>query len=177
MTRPSLAGIEQRASVATEGPWFAVGPSNPGPWNDIAIVPLGEVGAVAYVQPDLDDAAFIAHTRTDLPALTAAVRDVLALHEPTGIVTCGARTDGAVLHRHSNEHTEERVMTCSNPEGHEGPHRDAVCCWSFHSFSDGVPGVGRDLRSCADCGRSWPCRTYTALAARLDLTDPEGDPT
>ena len=31
--------------------------------------------------------------------------------------------------------------------------------------------------SCADCGQSWPCPTVRALAAHLDLTDPEGDPT
>ena len=30
---------------------------------------------------------------------------------------------------------------------------------------------------CIDCGQSWPCPTVRALAARLDLTDPEGDPT
>ena len=156
---------------------------------DLAHAALTEMLGSAVVRPSLAgierdrvrtartgrcvDAAILA---SHVPTLTAAARDVLALHKPTGIVTCGARTDGAVPHRHSNGHTAERVMTCSNPEGHEGPHKDAVCCWSFHSFSDGVPGVGLDLRSCADCGRTWPCRTYTALAAHLDLTDPEGDP-
>lgn len=30
---------------------------------------------------------------------------------------------------------------------------------------------------CADCDQAWPCTTVRALAAHLDLTDPEGDPT
>lgn len=93
---------------------------------------------------------------------------VLALHTPTGNVTCGARTDGVVPHRHSGGRTEKRVMTCSNPVGHEGPHKDAVCCWAFHSFSDGVPGVGRDLRSCATCRTAYPCPTVRAITARID---------
>ena len=123
MTRPSLAGIEQRTAAATAGPWNVAGPSNPGPWDDLTIIPLGEVGAVAYVQPQWDDAAFIADARTDLPALTAAVRDVLALHA------------------------------------------EATC-------SRGYPQA-----YCIECDQVWPCATVRALAARLDLTDPEGDPT
>ena len=96
-THPSLAGIEQRTAEATEGPWNVVGPSNPGPWNELAIIPLGEVGAVAYVQPQWDDAEFIADARTDIPALTAAVRDVLALHravevEPSDTICAGCST-------------------------------------------------------------------------------------
>ena len=27
------------------------------------------------------------------------------------------------------------------------------------------------------CGKAWPCPTVRTLATRLDLTDPEGDPT
>ena len=42
---------------------------------------------------------------------------------------------------------------------------------------DRCPGVER----CKNCRRRWPCRFITALdadlAARLDLTDPEGEPT
>ena len=29
---------------------------------------------------------------------------------------------------------------------------------------------------CIDCDQAWPCATRRALAAHLDLTDPEGDP-
>ena len=58
-----------------------------------------------------------------LKALTAAVRDVLALHA------------------------------------------EATC-------SRGAPQA-----FCIDCDQAWPCATVRALAARLDLTDPEGEPT
>ena len=79
MTRPSLAGIEQRAERSPMSTWTAV------------------------------------------PALTAAVRDVLSLHyaEPYA----------------------------------QGPDY------------------------CAECCHRYPCATRRALAAHLDLTDPEGDPT
>ena len=74
MTRPSLAGIEERAERSPMSTWTAV------------------------------------------PALTAAVRDVLSLH------------------------TEDRGF-------------------------------------CQNCGHTHPCPTIHVLAARLDLTAPEGDPT
>ena len=90
----------------------------------------------------------------------AVARAVLADHRPHGRVTCGSRTDGPVAHRHNGRRqVDELVMTCSRPEGHEGDHQDAVCCWSFHSFPEeaAVDGPGRDLRHCSQCGRPWPC--------------------
>ena len=88
MTRPSLAGIEQRAERSPMSTW------------------------------------------TDITALTAAVRDVLAVH----------REDGEVL-------------------GYD------------------AEGVLDYLPACVECDRAWPCATAALLAAHLDLTDPEGDPT
>ena len=82
MTRPSLAGIEQRAERSPMSTWTAV------------------------------------------PALTAAVRDVLALH------------------------------------------------FTRHTVVSGNPPL-----PCDACGRALPCPTIHVLAAHLDLTDPEGDPT
>ena len=81
MTRPSLAGIEQRTERSPLCTWTAV------------------------------------------PALTAAVRDVLALHE-------------------------------SLPNSRSALFPHPLCA----------------------CGKAWPCETVRTLAARLDLTDPEGDP-
>ena len=81
MTRPSLAGIEQRTERSPMSTWTAV------------------------------------------PALLAAVRDVLAVHYEA---------------------------TCSR---------------------------GYLQAFCIDCDQSWPCATRRAIAAHLDLTDPEGDPT
>ena len=88
MTRPSLAGIEQRTERSPMSTWTAV------------------------------------------PALTTAVRDVLALH----------REGGEVL-------------------GYD------------------AEGVLDHIPACVECDQAWPCATRRALAARLDLTDPEGDPT
>jgi len=100
VTRPSLAGIEQRAEAHQD-------------WQ-------GRFDSRERVETALASAA-------DVPALTAAVRDVLAIHIP------------------------------------EKPRRDP----DFHHTD----------RVCIECGDMFPCRTYTALAAHLDLTDPEGDPT
>ena len=139
MTRPSLAGIEKRATAATEGPWEAhegivgamTGPRGCGGCSGL-VSPRHEPACfwseVAGAAPA--DAAFIADARTAVPALTAAVRDVLALH----------REDGKVL-------------------GYD------------------AEGVLDYIPACAECGCSWPCATRRALAAHLDLTDPEGEPT
>lgn len=148
MTRPSLAGIEQRTAEATEGPWEVNGPDED--WAVIHSGPDSVIHAYTVHDPDcegcecggdeaghvaisVEDVEFIADARTVVPALTAAVRDVLALHQ--GDWSCGNPT-----------HTNPDV---------------------------GCPECGE---CCADCGQTWPCPTVRALAAHLDLTDPEGEP-
>ena len=90
MTRPSLAGIEQRAAAATEGPWEATQDKCWGEkYPSLSIQRVSEYTdydpAHAGCEPlDAEDAAFIAAARTDVPTLTAAVRDVLALHTDGG---------------------------------------------------------------------------------------------
>ena len=111
MTRPSLAGIE-RGDHAWEVkcPTCGAAPGRPCYGN-------GEMprhmthGARAAVR---------------LKALTAAVRDVLALHQE-----------------------------------HEDTGKCNECTFAPYS----------------QASVSWPCPTVRALAARLDLTDPEGEPT
>ena len=127
MTRPSLAGIEKRAAAATAGPWFQG--RNGRPHESTRDVyskrephEPDSHDIATYVHSE-EDAAFITAARTDVPALTATVRDVLAVHV------------------------------------------DATC-------SRGYPQA-----YCVDCDQAWPCATARALAAHLDLTDPEGDPT
>ena len=139
MTRPSLAGIEQRTAAATEGPWEAFGTTVgamtgpvdcggcsglPSPRHEPACLwrDLAEAS-----EPDTE---FIADARTAVPALLAAVRDVLALH----------REGGEVM-------------------GYD------------------AEGVLDYLPACIDCDQAYPCATVRALAAHLDLTDPEGEPT
>ena len=113
MTRPSLAGIEKRAAAATAGPWFQG--RNGRPYEGTCDVysrrepdepDSHDIATYMYSE---EDAAFIVAARTAVDALTAAVRDVLALH--------------------------------------------------------------------VECDRVHPCATVRALAAHIDLTDPEGDPT
>ena len=142
MTRPSLAGIEQRTAAASEGPWEVNGPDEE--WAVIHSGPDSVIHAYTTHDPDcqgcecggdeaghvaisVEDVEFIAAARTDLPALTAAVRDVLALHKP---VQYG--TSPLLVCQH-----------CRTRQGNRVAH---------------------------------PCPTVRALAARLDLTDPEGDP-
>ena len=130
MTRPSLAGIKKRAAAATEGPWEASGSHVVTSWTGASdwSGPIDDRELVATASPA--DAALIADARTVVPALTAAVRDVLALH----------REGGEVL-------------------GYD------------------AEGVLDYIPACVECDQAWPCATVRALAAHLDLTDPEGDPT
>ena len=93
-----LAEIRARAENATDGPWEDWGgvdangvtrASGPITWDDHG----GEVFKPA-------DAEFIAHARTDVPALLAAVEAVRELHQPghtfhghgfsTPLCSCGA---------------------------------------------------------------------------------------
>ena len=89
MTRPSLAGIEQRAAAATGGPWSAADEHGDLPGADPAwcVSRMTEDGRWMHDVADefgLEpaDAEFIAAARTAVPALTAAVRDVLAVLAP-----------------------------------------------------------------------------------------------
>ncbi len=93
-----LDQIEARANAATEGPWA--------PWRDQdgaphmngllmvgnadAVIPEGEfwvedvdINPVAHTYLP-EDREFIAHARTDVPALVAALRAVLKLHKEDG---------------------------------------------------------------------------------------------
>lgn len=84
MTRPKLADITQRAEAATEGPWEAY--TVPAFRHEAAYVAVG-VGEtevrVARFEGGYFDAAFIAHARTDVPALSAAIREAQARTVPT----------------------------------------------------------------------------------------------
>ena len=70
-----LNEIEARANAATEGPWFVS--------DDAVWVDRGEGNADGITGPlapwCFGEADFIAHARTDVPALVAALRAVLDL--------------------------------------------------------------------------------------------------
>ena len=78
-----LDEIQARADAATDGPWAAIERA----LGDVYIAELGMYG-VAWDEPaewhdsdeaPLADAEFIAHARTDVPRLVAALRAVEAL--------------------------------------------------------------------------------------------------
>lgn len=105
MTRPSLAGIEKRAAAATAGPWRAADEHGDLPGTDPAwcVSRMTEDGRWMHDVADefgLEpaDAAFIADARTAVPALTAAVRDVLALHQEDGHGECSHCPDPSDAH-------------------------------------------------------------------------------
>ena len=91
-----LDKIEARTNAATEGPWEWDGESNE-PWpagdNSLRSVSGAKDDLVLYawgydaygIEAARDaDAEFIAHARTDVPALVAALRAVLKLHKEDG---------------------------------------------------------------------------------------------
>ena len=107
-----LKAIEERAAKATPGPWRSMRDGNqyietrylptakcvgasriqelPRPWNPHAAIAFGQTAESHEVSRFLDsDADFIAHARTDIPALCQEVRELrLALvkygdHEPS----------------------------------------------------------------------------------------------
>lgn len=79
-----LDEIEARAAAATAGPWEAFEDVGQG-LDDWSWTVRGATGVVAEVVDDRDydqvdsDIEFIAHARTDVPALVRALREVLAL--------------------------------------------------------------------------------------------------
>lgn len=74
-----LNEIEARANAATEGPWWADWRFTD--WEVCCTV--GDHGLPALIASDADgeDAEFIAHARTDVPDMAAALRAVLKLHK------------------------------------------------------------------------------------------------
>ena len=73
-----LDKIEARANAATEGPWEAEWRFTG--WDISGNVDDDGLPALIASEVDSEDTEFIAHARTDVPALVAALRAVLNLH-------------------------------------------------------------------------------------------------
>lgn len=75
-----LDEIEARANAATEGPWEAE-------WRftgwDVVSGKVDDDGLPAFIASEVEseEAEFIAHARTDVPDMAAALRAVLNLHK------------------------------------------------------------------------------------------------
>lgn len=83
MTETDLQAIEQRAASATPGPWEWEHGPNGMPYNLQVEVAFGGVRVHPWVllktvtgwEPTMATADFIAHARTDVPALIEAMRE------------------------------------------------------------------------------------------------------
>lgn len=92
---------------------------------------------------------------------------IRALHRSDGSIQCGARATLAVEHSSgaTSRHLDDRLR-CTQPNGHPlGEHKDGICCWRVHPFSDEHVDAyePRDFRKCVECGRRWPCATLQAV--------------
>ena len=99
-----LNEIEARANAATDGPWEWEGESDEA-WTqgDYSLIAQGDpgrevIGSGGHDAGGVDvenpaDAEFIAHARTDVPALVAVARFALSQHAPDGRGNCGPCDD------------------------------------------------------------------------------------
>lgn len=81
-----LDAIEARAEAATEGPWLNVGLVV---WSTTTHEDVADTVVEPVNPQQLANADFIAHARTDVPALVAALRAVLDLTEDVGNESTG----------------------------------------------------------------------------------------
>lgn len=172
LTAEQLAEIEARANKATPGPWRVKRPAScvdgdPGDRgiaSDAGLLlaeawelcqdPAVRERAVGLNLPSDDNAAFIAHARTDIPALLAHVR---ALEAPVPMLLfcpkCGAQhVDAPDPDGHTSVEMNGRETRWDNP-----PHRSHLC---------------------AGCGHIWrPCDRATVGVAAIETAGKtDGDP-
>lgn len=85
----TLDDIKARAEKATEGPWTYMGKDHETTWIESPVedVLIHDERGTGHMREDFSwikqpDAEFIAHARTDIPKLVAALEAVEALHQP-----------------------------------------------------------------------------------------------
>ena len=93
---------------------------------------------------------------------------VLAEHPLVLRFICGARSIH-IVHHHGSETDKRpgprRQVRCTEDAGHEGKHKDAICCWNFETFEDWQVDhfePTADAR-CGSCGENYPCKTVRAV--------------
>lgn len=105
---------------------------------------------------------------TTTTASTDLLGAVLNQHRLVAKTLCGARSI-PLVHHHAGESDKRpgplRLLRCTNVAGHDGLHKDAICCYSFQTFedwqvTDRTPPSTFDACS---CGTMWPCPTISAL--------------
>lgn len=99
--------------------------------------------------------------------MTDSLEAVLNLHRLVTHTQCGA-ISLPVVHHHGTESDHrpgpKRPLRCTEEAGHEGLHRDAICCYKFQTFEDWqvVDRKPRTFDTCSNCGM-WPCSTIKAI--------------
>lgn len=100
--------------------------------------------------------------------MNTALDRVLDLHRLVTDTRCGA-ISMPLIHHHGTETDSrpgpKRSLTCTKVPGHEGVHRDCICCYRFQTFEDWQV-VGRKPRTfdvCSQCRDLWPCATIKAI--------------
>ena len=143
--------------------------------GDVLRLPLGSqitgpeaLTAAARLTRERDEA------RDEVERLRAIESAIEALHVKREVYLCGAMSE--VPHRHGNEREPYpiRPVVCTEDAGHEGPHKDAICCWNFQEFTEHAAYKSpewADRSSCGHCQTTWPCPTM----ALLDPTEGEAD--
>lgn len=97
--------------------------------------------------------------------LLARVRE---MHQTQVHLRCGARTTEVVTHQFSGQ-TKKSSLVCTEAPGHDGLHKDAICCWSFHQFDAPTPAEPEDTyagRNVCTCGISG-CLTLMTLNGEI----------
>ena len=117
-------------------------------------------------RPELLEPSVVTTDDQQVRDLTERVERVRALHIRHEHILCGAMSE--VPHRHGNEVEPYpiRPVVCTLDQGHDGPHRDALCCWNFQEFTEHAAYKAQewaDRSRCTMCQTSWPCATVAAL--------------
>lgn len=152
MTDLDLDAIEARANAATDGPWLGYdersdlreeNPDVTPMWVVAQMEPDGvnwvrDIADIGGGEQDEADAEFIAHARTDLPALVAALREArAALLDPDGDLAW------QIASAHDAKATEEFMAeggkACCNAHGYKRERDD----WRrrYEALRDGVTGL------------------------------------
>lgn len=135
-----LDEIQARADAATPGPWEHVGS-----YGRIVSGPVQVCRAYGDDGTATPDAAFIAHARTDVPRLVAALRAVEALHRPWKVYGECDCTDEEKADDLTHAYVEEIGSTC-NVEAvvcaeccSEGDEYHSEECATYHDHGEGKP--------------------------------------
>ena len=97
----------------------------------------------------------------------SAIDAVLEVHRLQTKTACGARSI-PLVHHHGGESDKRpgplRTLRCTEDAGHEGLHKDCICCYSFQTFEDWQVAERKPTTfDTCSAGGFWPCDTIKAI--------------